>query len=192
MSSKKNFEPKDLIVYRPEIMSKRQIIGGIATFLLFWAAFLYLFRPVFVTFGWFIFDHIFHSTISIEESFWSEVLKPIHVFMLVVLVTMSVLPFWIAFKESYTAERRNRTRLNIEKIVVPSDFGKIGHNIPKLPIEIIPTTREASKITYHFDNKSSIIGLNLDGEQVAIEYGKAKPIRAITPVVSADEGMYMH
>lgn len=173
-----NFEPKNLIVYEPEAMNRTQRVGGLATFLLFWVTFMYLFRPVFVALGWFVFGYIFNATISMEGSFLSETLRPIHIFMLIILVTMIVLPFWIAFKESYTAKRLNRIKMNIDKIIIPDAFGAT-EQVSKLPVEIIPTTLKASKITCYFDHKSKIMGLNLDGYQVTIENGKAKPVTVI-------------
>ena len=173
--SSMNFDSKDLIVYRPEAMNRRQKVSGWITLSLFWITFFYLFRPVFVTIGWFIFGYFFHETMSMKEAFWSEVLAPIHVFMLVVLMTMVSLPFWVAFKENYTAKRLSRTKLNIEKIIVPDHF--VGNKqVSKLPQEIIATAQGALKITCHFDHKSNINVLNLDGNQIAIENGRVRPI----------------
>ena len=173
--SSMNFEPKDLIVYRPEMMTRGQKIGGLATFLFFWTMFLYLFRPVFLTIGWLIFGYIFGATASMEEAFWSEVLKPIHFFMLVVIVTMLLLPFWIVIKEDYAADRIRRTKLNLEKIIIPNIFFQTQQAY-KLPQEVVEPAQSALKITFYFDHKSNINTLALDDYQVAIENGRARPI----------------
>ena len=169
-----NFEPKDLIVNRPKAMTKKQKIGGLVTLLLFWAILFHLFRPVLVTFGLFFFEHIFNTSTSTDEILLSEILRPIHVFMLIIMAAMLVMPFWIVFKEIYSANRSKRSRLNIEKIVIPDDMSKTQQI--KLPKEIATSTQSALKITCHFDNKSNINSLVINGNQSTAEKGEAEPI----------------
>ena len=126
------FDPDELIVSRPEFLHTRQRVGSIITFLLFWAIFLFILRPLFTLLGWLFAFYILKNNLVNIERLYETFVVPVIPFFIIIAFMLIIFPIWMIYNKrrfSGFSDKRARAehRTLGEKVMFDMNVSRVDY-----------------------------------------------------------------